>query len=117
MRRSGQGSGGGLGMNKVVHRQAPKVEPKANAINPSWVAQRGALVGNHATNTRGSTGYTGAERSAGRGYAAPYGITDPVKAVGVGGGRTIYKTGTQCQTGSADPGSPRPQGRGILTNE
>jgi hypothetical protein len=35
-------------------------------------------------------------------------ISDPVKAVGVGGGRTIYKTGTQCQTGAANPGNPRP---------
>jgi hypothetical protein len=28
-------SGGGLGMSKVVHRQAPKAEPKPHAINPS----------------------------------------------------------------------------------
>ena len=110
MRRSGQGSGGGLGMNKVVHRQAPKSEPRANAINPSWVAQRGALVGNHATNTRGSTGYTGAERSAGKGFNVPYGITDPVKAVGVGGGRTVHSSGSQGQYGT-NPGSPRPNPR------
>ena len=78
-------------MNKVVHRQAPKSEPRANAINPSWVAQRGALVGNHATNTR-------------------YGITDPVKAVGVGGGRTVHSSGSQGQYGT-NPGNPRPNPR------
>jgi hypothetical protein len=31
-------------------------------------------------------------------------ISDPVKAVGVGGGRTIYHCGTQGQQGKPNPG-------------
>jgi hypothetical protein len=41
-------------------------------------------------------------------------ISDPVKAVGVGGGRTIYKTGTQQQYGSGGP--EKPAGRDILSS-
>ena len=116
MRRSRVGSGGGIGMNKVVHRPHGKTEPRAMAKNPGGVSQYGGAQGDHITNKSG-TGYRGDPVRLGRGYEPPGMISDPVKAVGVGGGRTIYKTGTQCQTGSADPGSPRPQGRGILTNE
>ena len=39
---------------------------------------------------------------------------------GVGGSRTIYASGSQSGSGghgATNPGSPRPQGRGILTNE
>jgi hypothetical protein len=35
-------------------------------------------------------------------------ITDPVKAVGVGGGRQIHSCGSQGTWGSPNPGSPRP---------
>jgi hypothetical protein len=108
--RSGHQPGGGLHSRNVRHTTAPKVEPRAHAINPSWVAQRGALVGNHATNTRGSTDYTGAERSLGRGYNNPIGPTNMALS-GPGAGRTIYSSGSQCQTGAANPGSPRPNPR------
>jgi hypothetical protein len=49
----------------------------------------------------------------GRGYEPPNMISDPVAAVGVGGGRTIYKTGTQDQHGNV-AGSSKPSGRDIL---
>jgi hypothetical protein len=107
MRRSGTGSGGGYGSRPVSHRSAPKAEPRARGQNPSAVAQLGEHVGDHITN-KASTGYRGEQLVRGRGYEPPGMISDPVKAVGVGGGRTIYKTGTQCQTGPVNPGNPPP---------
>jgi hypothetical protein len=35
-------------------------------------------------------------------------ISDPVKAVGVGGGRTIHSCGSQGSHGAPNPGQPRP---------
>ena len=116
MRRSGQGSGGGLGMNKLVHRPHGKTEPVANKYRPQGVSQWGQMQGSHVTR-EGDSNYRGEPKRGGRGYEPPGMISDPVKAVGVGGGRTIYSSGSQCQTGAANPGSPRPPGRGILTNE
>jgi hypothetical protein len=40
-------------------------------------------------------------------------ISDPVKAVGVGGGRTVYHCGSQDQHGSV-AGTNKPAGRDIL---
>jgi hypothetical protein len=111
MRRSGQGSGGGYGSRVVAHTKAPKVEPRAHARNPGAVAQYGAHVGNHRTAYGGGrTRYKGEPDFTRAGYSPPVGPTDNVKAVGVGGGRTIYEHGTQCQTGT-NPGSPRPNPR------
>lgn len=102
-------AGGGINSNKVVHRPHGKTEPRAHAKHPSGVSQLGQRQGDHVTTHGGSaTGYRGDPVRAGRGYEPPGMISDPVKAVGVGGGRTIYKTGTQCQTGAANPGNPRP---------
>jgi hypothetical protein len=67
------------------------------------------MQGTHLTN-RGESDYRGEPKRGGRGYEPPGMISDPVKAVGVGGGRTIYKTGSQCQTGT-NPGNPRPNPR------
>jgi hypothetical protein len=36
---------------------------------------------------------------------------------GPGKGREVFASGSQSTHGSTNPGSPRPQGRGILTNE
>jgi hypothetical protein len=116
MRRSGIGSGGGYRMNKHTDYRAPKVEPRANAYNPGGVGQLGNKQGNHLTHGRGATPYTGDPLRGGRGYEPPSMISDPVKAVGVGGGRTIYKTGTQCQTISLHPdriGLPVGNNRGV----
>jgi hypothetical protein len=102
MRGSG---GGGYGSRNVKHVTASKVEPRAHAINPSWVAQRGALVGNHATNTRGSTDYTGAERSLGRGYNNPVGPTNMALS-GPGAGREVMRSGGQGTHGATNSGKP-----------
>jgi hypothetical protein len=76
--------GGGIESNKVVHRQAPKAEPKSHAMSKDAATQIGI-----------STPYPKAELVRGRGYANPVGPTDNVKAVGVGGGRTVYESGSQ----------------------
>jgi hypothetical protein len=111
MRKMGTGSGGGIGMNKVVHRPHGKTEPVANKYRPQGVSQWGGMQGAHITSTV-NTNYRGEDKRGGRGYEPPGMISDPVKAVGVGGGRTIYNTGSQSQHGDV-AGSPRPQGRGF----
>jgi len=117
MRRSGKGSGGGIGMNKVVHRPHGKTEPRANAYRPQGVSQLGGMQGTHRTNGTESS-YRGEPKRGGRGYEPPGMITDPVKAVGVGGGRTIHACGSQGLQGSVNPGSPRPNPRrDALSNE
>jgi hypothetical protein len=107
MRRSGKGSGGGIGMNKHVERRAPKVEPRANAYRPQGVSQYGNMVGNHVTSTL-NTDYRGEPKRGGRGYEPPVGPTDNVAACGVGGGRKTYSSGSQSTWGDVSPGSPRP---------
>jgi hypothetical protein len=109
MRRSGKGSGGGYGSRPVSHRSAGKTEPRTHAKHVGGVSQFGEAIGTHRTSGTESS-YRGDPIRAGRGYEPPGMISDPVKAVGVGGGRTIYKTGSQCQTGT-NPGNPRPNPR------
>jgi hypothetical protein len=104
MRLSGVGSGGGIGMNKHRDVRAPKSEPRSRGINPSSVAQLGSMVGDHVTHIGKSTGYRGEPLVRGSGYSPPVGPTDNVKAVGVGGGRTVMKSGSQCQTGTPAQG-------------
>jgi hypothetical protein len=112
MRRSGTGSGGGYGSRPVRHVTAPKVEPRARGVNPSAVAQLGEHVGDKVTHVKGSTGYRGEPLVRGSGYSPPVGPTDNVAACGVGGGRTVMKSGSQQQYGSG--GAPEPAGRDIL---
>jgi hypothetical protein len=105
--RSGHRPGGGLHSNKVLHRPHGKTEPIANKYRPQGVSQWGQMQGSHATHSTDSN-YRGEAKRGGRGYEPPGMISNPVTAVGVGGGRTIYKTGTQGVQGSTNPGSPRP---------
>ena len=109
--RNGHRPGGGIASNKVVHRPHGKTEPVANKYRPQGVSQWGQAQGTHVTRY-GESPYRGEAKRGGKGYEPPGMISDPVKAVGVGGGRTIYKTGTQDQHGQV-AGSPRPQGRGF----
>jgi hypothetical protein len=82
-------------MNKVSHRSAPKAEPKPHSINPEAVGQIGisTFLGREALRD-------------GKGYATPVGPTDNVKAVGVGGGREVMRSGSQGTHGSVDRGVP-----------
>jgi hypothetical protein len=94
--------GGGLHSRVVRHTIAPKVEPRPHARNPARVAQYGALVGDHITN-KSSTGYRGDPDFTRKGYTPPVGPTS-FNNVGPGGGRTVMKSGSQCQTGPVDKG-------------
>jgi hypothetical protein len=95
MRRSGTGSGGGDGSRNVKHVSAPKTEPKAHSISPKGVSHLGA------SQFLGSLPLRD-----GRGYSPPVGPTDNVAAVGVGGGRTVMKSGSQGLHGKVDKGMP-----------
>jgi hypothetical protein len=95
MRRSGPGSGGGHGSRNVKHISAPKTEPRTHSINLDALAQIGTSEFRSKLPLR-----------EGKGYEPPYGITDPVKAVGVGGGRKVYASGGQGCHGKVDPGVP-----------
>ena len=99
-------------LNKVVHRPHGKTEPVPHAKRPAGVSQYGQKQGNHVTR-HGESNYRGERVEGGRGYATPQGITDPVKAVGVGGGREVMRSGQQGQHGEV-AGNPKPAGRDIL---
>jgi hypothetical protein len=117
MRRSGIGSGGGIGMNKHRDVRAPKAEPRARSINPSAVAQLGTHVGDKVTHVKGSTGYRGEPLVRGSGYSPPQGPTDNVAACGVGGGRTLYgQSGSQGMHGQPAPGNAPAKNHDILND-
>jgi hypothetical protein len=111
--RSGHKPGGGIASNKVVHRPHGKTEPIANKYRPQGVSQYGQMQGTHTTN-RTESNYRGEPKRGGRGYEPPGMISDPVKAVGVGGGREVMRSGGQGTHGAVNPGNPRPAGRDIL---
>jgi hypothetical protein len=111
--KSGHRPAGGISSNKVVHRPHGKTEPIANKYRPQGVSQWGQAQGSHITHDKESS-YRGEPKRGGRGYEPPGMISDPVKAVGVGGGRTIYKTGSQEKYGSG--GAEKPAGRDILSD-
>jgi hypothetical protein len=108
MRRSGQGSGGGYGSRNVRHVTAPKVEPRAKRIREPAVAQIGGNYGDHSTHGR-ETGWRPGSIYGGKGYNNPVGPTNMALS-GPGAGRTVMKSGSQCQTGT-NPGNPRPNPR------
>jgi hypothetical protein len=113
MRSSGKGSGGGIGVNKQREIRAPKAEPRARAINPGGVGQLGNKQGSHATDRRHETPYRGEELVRGKGYNVPVGPSDNVKAVGVGGGRDVHRSGSQATYGPVS-GKAKPEGKDIL---
>jgi hypothetical protein len=55
MRRSGKGSGGGIGMNKNV-QPGYKTGVGSRAANPRWVSQIGASQGNRVQGAEGGSG-------------------------------------------------------------
>jgi hypothetical protein len=77
--------GGGLHSKTVRHVDAPKAEPKPHRASPSGASQLGQSVAYQKDQLI----------SRGGGYSPPQGPTDNVKAVGVGGGRTIHQSGSQ----------------------
>jgi hypothetical protein len=115
MRRSGTGSGGGYGSRQHRDVRAPKVEPRPRAVHPGGVGQLGEMQGSHVTRGEESN-YRGDPFYRGRGYATPVGPTDNVAAVGCGGGRTVYASGSQGTQGKVAAGNPPRQGRDVLSD-
>jgi hypothetical protein len=103
--KSGNQKGGGYGTRQHREVRAPKAEPRPRAVHPGGVAQLGNKQGSHVTRGEDSS-YRGDPFYRGKGYATPVGISDPVKAVGVGRGREVFKTGSQGMTGQPAPGNP-----------
>jgi hypothetical protein len=95
--------GGGLHSKNVRHVDAPKAEPKPHAISKDAVSQIGV-----------KTAFVKDELVRGRGYSGPIGPTDNVAAAGVGGGRTVYESGSQH---GLKPAHPMPPGRDPLNQE
>jgi hypothetical protein len=113
MRRSGKGSGGGIGMNKNV-RTNVRTGQGAKAIVPAGAAQLGLRQGNHPTN-RDATRYGGVEiYSEGRGYnKVQYGneVALNVRGGGPGKGRDpAMRSGSQGCHGTPAAGNPLPVG-------
>ena len=111
MAMKGHKPGGGIKSRQHVETKVRTGAPRER-IRHSGVAQMGQRVGNHVTN-QGATGYGGINPfGAGQGYPSELGnkVALNVDGGGPGTGRTIYKTGTQCQTGAPNPGNPKPAG-------
>jgi hypothetical protein len=89
-------SGGGINMNKVVHTNAPKQEPKVNPVSVGAVSRIGGMLG---VGTPHKNLYSSKATT-------PFGTTPSVP--GPGGGRMVMKSGTQGQHGSAVAGVARP---------
>jgi hypothetical protein len=94
-------------MNKHLDVRAPKIEPRPKAVHPGGVGQLGNMQGSHVTRGEESN-YRGDPFYRGKGYATPVGPTDNVAACGVGGGRTVYASGSQGTQGNVASGNPRP---------
>jgi hypothetical protein len=112
MRRSGRGSGGGIGMNKNVEKSV-RTGAGAKAAHLGGVSQLGNKVGSHVTN-KSETGYRGDPLFAGPGYnpskygnevALNVGKGGPGKG-GPGKGREVMPCGGQGTHGSVNPGKP-----------
>ena len=110
MRRSGPGSGGGIGMNKNV-RPSVRTGDGSHSTSPGYVSQLGNKVGSHVTR-EGDTGYRGEKMHDNRNFQPVKHGNELALNVGKGGcgtGRTLYgQCGSQGTYGAVEPGSPRP---------
>jgi hypothetical protein len=116
MRRSGTGSGGGIGMNKNV-QPSVRTGSGSKSARPAGVAMFGQMQGSHVTSHR-ETNYRGEPLHGDRSFQ-PTEFGNAIAARTVckpGGSREVLPMGGQGTHGPV-AGSPRPQGRGILNNE
>lgn len=101
MRRSGKGSGGGLGNSKVT-KQSVRTGSAARGVRAGGVAQIGSSMGDHATDhskpLRGAVEAVHAGPGP-AGGAVPLGneIATNVHGGGPGAGREVYACGCQGQ--------------------
>jgi hypothetical protein len=118
MRRSGTGSGGGIGMNKNV-RPSVRTGSGARGTHPGGVAQLGQHVGDKATHGKSSgSGYRGEPLHNNRNFnPVKYGneLATNIGKGGPGTGRTLYgQSGSQgChgQPAQGEPGLPSTRGQ------
>jgi hypothetical protein len=112
--------GGGI-KSRVVTERSVRTGTGSRGTHPGGVAQLGQHTGDHTTNRPGSSGYRGEPLHQDRSFQPVKFGNEVALNVGRGGpgtGRTIYKTGTQCMTGPANPGNPPPnRQRDPLNNE
>jgi hypothetical protein len=80
--------GGGIDSKNVRNVRAPKAEPIPHKVTPGAADELGQ-----------SLAYRGQPLYSGKGYSPPKGPTDNVAAVGVGGGRTVMRSGSQATHG------------------
>ena len=117
---SGNQKGGGYGSRQHVEKSI-RTGTGSRGTHPGAVAQLGQHTGDHTTNRPGSSGYRGEPLHNNRSFQPVKFGNELATNVGKGGpgaGRTLYgQSGQQGTHGSVNPGNPRPQGRGILTNE
>ena len=100
--------------SKHVTRRPVVAGPGARSVNKDWPAQVGASRGNRAQNALDGGGgviLKGVRADPYKGPSfnpVPQGNEVAASTVcGVGGSRTVYKTGVQGQHGSVNPGGPR----------
>jgi hypothetical protein len=109
-----KGSGGGGYHSRQHVEKSVRTGSGSRGTHPGGVAQLGQHVGDKATHGRSKgSGYRGEPLHNNRSFQpVPFGnsVALNVGAGGPGTGRTIYKTGSQCQTGT-NPGNPRPNPR------
>src|SRR5215469_12898723 len=115
-----KGSGGG-GYHSRQHVEKPvKTGTGSKGTRPAGVAMFGQMQGSHVTHGKDSD-YRGEKLHNDKSFQpVPFGnaVALNVGKGGCGTGRTLYgQAGSQGTHGATNPGSPRPQGRGILTNE
>jgi hypothetical protein len=85
-------TGGGIDGKNVVHTSNPKAEPVSRAVSIGAVSRIGSMIGE---------GTPAKSLYAGKGYSPPQGPKPGV--CGVGGGRTVYKAGSQSATPAPKP--------------
>lgn len=95
MAKSSHRPAGGLKSRNVVNK--PVRTGAANkAVRPGYAGQIGSSVGTHITGRRNETDYRGVGMKGGAALPSTLGNTLAQKTVcGVGGSRTIHKTGSQ----------------------
>jgi hypothetical protein len=98
-------AGGGLGSRQVMKTSAPKVEPRARAVNPAGAGQIGSALGNHATMSGKVLPGGGVSLLGGPGYEAK-GPTPCGE--GPGAGRTVRTSGSQAMHGRPTGELPGP---------
>jgi hypothetical protein len=103
--------GGGIASRVNVEKPV-RTGKGAKAIVPAGASQLGQRQGNHVTE-QGATRYGGVNLySRGPGYnPVKYGneVALNVKGGGLGAGRTVMASGSQCMTGPVNRGEPMPR--------